>query len=380
MRLKTIPILAVIIFSFHFSVNAQQVFINELMASNSITIPDEDGDYSDWIELYNPLTESIELTGYGLSDDLSNPFKWIFPAVTLLPQNHLLVFASDKNRTKYIKHWEAVISWGDIWKYKLGTSEPPINWKNLGFNDQAWQLGPSGFGYGDNDDSTLVPNTIPTVYIRKTFTVEEVTNITSAILHVDYDDAFVAYINGIEIARANIGTVNIPPAYNQYASTYLEPVIVFGGKPEPIVIPNIQSLLQNGENVLAIQVHNSSTTSSDLTLIPFLSLGMNVIPSNPRPVNPVISLPNKYLHTNFKLSADGESLVLTDPQGNLVDQISFPTLRSDISFGRIPDGENSWLLFSEATPGKINSTNGFNGITSEPEISRQADSMPLPLM
>ena len=371
MRLKKISILALIISSFQFSVNAQQVFINELMASNSITIPDEDGDYSDWIELYNPLTESIELTGYGLSDDLSNPFKWIFPAVTLLPQNHLLVFASDKNRTKYIKHWEAVISWGDIWKYKLGTSEPPINWKNLGFNDQAWQLGPSGFGYGDNDDSTLVPNTIHTVYIRKTFNVEEVTNITSAILHVDYDDAFVAYINGIEIARANIGSVNIPPAYNQYASTYLEPVIVFGGKPEPIVIPNIQSLLQNGENVLAIQVHNSSTTSSDLTLIPFLSLGMNVIPNNPRPVHPVISLPNKYLHTNFKLSADGESLVLTDPQGNLADQISFPTLRSDISFGRIPDGENSWLLFSEATPGKINSTNGFNGITSEAEISRQ---------
>ena len=350
---------------------AQHVVINELMASNSSTISDEDGDYSDWIELYNPLSENIDLTEYGLSDDPSNPFKWIFPAVTLSPLNHLLIFASDKDRRKYIKHWEAVITWGDIWKYKLGTSEPPANWKNLGFNDQTWQSGPSGFGYGDDDDSTLVPTSIHTIYIRKTFSVEDVNNVETAVLHADYDDAFVAYLNGVEITRANIGTVNVPPAYNQFAFTYVEPILVNGGRPEPIVISNIQSLLQNGENVLAIQVHNSSTTSSDLTLIPFLTLGMSVIPSNPRAVHPILLLPNKYLHTNFKLSADGESLVITNPQGNLIDQISFSTLRSDVSYGRQPDGENAWFLFSNATPENPNSTVGFNGITSEPQISHQ---------
>ena len=47
-------------------------------------------------------------------------------------KDHLLIFASDKNRTEYVKHWETVIDWGDVWRYKLGTSEPPTNWKNLG--------------------------------------------------------------------------------------------------------------------------------------------------------------------------------------------------------------------------------------------------------
>ena len=348
---------------------SQSPVINELMPSNSVTIPDEDGDYSDWIELFNPLNENVDLLGYGLSDDPSNPFKWIFPSVNLSPFDYLLVFASDKNRTKYIKHWQAVISWGDVWKYRLGTSEPPSNWKNLGFNDFSWSSGPSGFGYGDNDDSTLVPSSVHTIYIRKTFSVEDVNAIETAILHVDYDDAFVAYLNGVEIARANIGTVNVPPAFNEFASTFVEPVIVYGGKPEPIVISNIRSLLQNGENVLAIQVHNSSTGSSDLTLIPFLSFGMSAIPSNPRTVHPMILLPNKYLHTNFKLSADGESLVLTNPQGSFVDQINFPAVVSDVSFGRKPDGNPNWFFFEEATPGKTNSSDGFMGITAKPSVS-----------
>jgi len=57
-----------------------------------------DGDYPDWIEIYNPGTESIDLTGYGLSDNPTNPYKWTFPKVTLTPQAYLLVFASGKDR------------------------------------------------------------------------------------------------------------------------------------------------------------------------------------------------------------------------------------------------------------------------------------------
>jgi hypothetical protein len=53
-------------------------------------------------------------------------FKWVFPSCNSCPKDHLLVFASDKNRTEYIRHWETIIDWGDDWKYKLGTSEPPV--------------------------------------------------------------------------------------------------------------------------------------------------------------------------------------------------------------------------------------------------------------
>ena len=76
-----------------------QIAINEIMASNGSTIADEDGDFEDWIELYNYSNEAINLLGFGLSDDYAQPFRWVFPDVTMLPGDFLLVWASNKNRT-----------------------------------------------------------------------------------------------------------------------------------------------------------------------------------------------------------------------------------------------------------------------------------------
>ncbi|TVR81000.1 MAG: T9SS C-terminal target domain-containing protein [Chitinophagaceae bacterium] len=72
--------------------------INEFMASNSEVISDEDGDFEDWIEIYNPTQFTIELNGFFLSDDVDDPYRWQFPDYTLNPGEFLLVFASGKNR------------------------------------------------------------------------------------------------------------------------------------------------------------------------------------------------------------------------------------------------------------------------------------------
>ncbi len=348
---------------------AQQVYINELMSSNSYVLSDEDGDYSDWIEIFNAQDTAVNLQGYGISDSKSNPFKWIFPSVVIEPKQHLLIFASDKNRTQYVNHWETIIDWGAIWKYRLGTSEPPAQWKNNGFDDQSWLSGKSGFGYGDNDDSTIVSTSVNSVYVRKTFNIQNKNDIAAAVLHVDYDDAFVAYLNGVEIARENIGTEGIPPAYNQSATTYVEPQIVFGGKPKAFSISDIQSLLVEGQNVLAIQVHNYGTGSSDLTLIPFLSLGYASDGIGASYVNKLLDLPFRYLHTNFKLSAEGESVILTDNNSVTVDEITFPAIPPDISYGRKPDGSASWFLFNTPTPDVSNTTEGYIGVTDNPIVT-----------
>jgi hypothetical protein len=76
-----------------------QLVINEIMASNLRTIADEDGDFSDWIEIYNNGGQTINLSGYGLSDDSGRPFRWIFPEIAITPGEFLLVWASGKNRT-----------------------------------------------------------------------------------------------------------------------------------------------------------------------------------------------------------------------------------------------------------------------------------------
>lgn len=88
-----------ILFLSTYFITAQELVINELMASNSSTIADEDDNFEDWIELYNPTNAPINLEGYGLSDDPNLPFKWLFPNISIAPNGYLLVWASDKNRT-----------------------------------------------------------------------------------------------------------------------------------------------------------------------------------------------------------------------------------------------------------------------------------------
>lgn len=83
------------------TVNAQQgtgLLLNEIMASNAHTIDDEDGDYEDWIELYNANSSAINLEGFGLSDNYNQPFKWVFPEIELGAGEYLLIWASGKDR------------------------------------------------------------------------------------------------------------------------------------------------------------------------------------------------------------------------------------------------------------------------------------------
>ncbi|MCA1803709.1 MAG: lamin tail domain-containing protein, partial [Rhodothermaceae bacterium] len=74
--------------------------INEIVASNSRVNTDEDGDYPDWIELYNYGENAVNLHRYGLSDNVNRPFKWVFPDTTIDPGEFMLVWASNKEGRK----------------------------------------------------------------------------------------------------------------------------------------------------------------------------------------------------------------------------------------------------------------------------------------
>lgn len=160
---------------------------------------------------------------------------------------------------------------GDTWRYLKGIQAPPADWAAVEFLDAAWAQGPSGFGYADDDDATELTDMrqaagIPgylTLYLRKTFHVASPQDLDALILRVDYDDGFVAYLNGTEVARANLA--GRPPLHNEPATDDHE-----AGDAEDFDLTSQSGLLRAGANVLAIQVHNVSLTSSDLSMIPEL--------------------------------------------------------------------------------------------------------------
>ncbi len=93
-----LPILTLLFVFISGVVFPQQIVINEFMSSNDTTLQDSDGDYPDWIELYNAGENTINLNGFMITDDTLVPDKWIFPEQHLLPQSFLVIFASGKDR------------------------------------------------------------------------------------------------------------------------------------------------------------------------------------------------------------------------------------------------------------------------------------------
>ncbi|MGB0367871.1 MAG: CotH kinase family protein, partial [Flavobacteriales bacterium] len=80
------------------SVLAQELRINEFVSENETAIADEDGDFTDWVELYNGGFTDVDLSGYSITDDEDEPNQWVFPAVTLNSGEFMLIFCSGKDR------------------------------------------------------------------------------------------------------------------------------------------------------------------------------------------------------------------------------------------------------------------------------------------
>ncbi len=350
-----------------------QVLINEIQASNIHTKQDQFGDYSDWIELYNSGIAEVNLSGYGLSDDISKPWLFQFPDISIPAHSHLLVFASDSMVTDIRSHWETALSANSTWSYRANTFNPPdTNWRNLSFNDN-WLSGTGGIGYGDGDDGTIV-STCVSIYMRQTFSIPDISKIKAAVFNMDYDDAFVAYLNGVEIARMNVGTKGDRPSWNSLALAAHEALMYQGGEPDSFFLDVnlLKEILVNGTNVLAIEVHNQSVLNNDLTCNAWLSFlvddGVNYFGSVPSFFR---AAADNYLHAPFKLSRSGETVFLVDASGAVIDEKYSGILEPDNSIGRNPDGSTNWCLFSTPSPSSVNNSPACaTGYASSPVFSK----------
>ena len=342
-----------------------QLAINEFNCKRGFT--DENGEDVDWIEIYNPTSDSIFLGNYYLSDKPNNLDKWQFPSYYIQSQHVAIICASGNENTKFPHHWESLVKADDIWKYRLGNTAPPNNWNNFAGNDQNWNTGQGGIGYGDNDDNTIISST-PSLYLRKTFIISDINDITQLLFHADYDDGFIAYLNGTEIMRSS-NFNNFYPEHNDYTNVDHEAVLYNGGIPESKFFntDKVEELLVNGSNLLAIQIHNASANSSDMSSNFFLSAGISSPNYNYQTLPNWISPPNVFPHANFKLS-HGETISISDLNQTVIDQIQIPLdITNQVSMGRIPDGNGNWCYFRNPSPNVLNDQNTcFTGFTDEP--------------
>jgi hypothetical protein len=345
------------LFILSFSVNAQ-IVINEASNRNYTQVSTAEGDNFDWFELYNTSASSVKIGGWYISDSKSNPKKWSFPLYTMSGHSYLLVFASGLNiqQASSVNHWESAILPTDQYSYIVPDASTSALWNTSGFDCTSWGTGQAGFGYADGDDATVTDDSIAAVYIRRNFTISDTLAIAEAILHVDYDDGFVAYLNGVEIARRNIdGT----PGWNTWASISTEAQMYQGGSAEKIDLDMslLQGIWNQGDNVFAIEVHNSAATSSDLSLIPFLSFGIANSNTYFQPVPDWFSASTGIsLHTNFKINYKGEGIYLSKANGVITDSLNLPRFPLNSSFGRVTDGASTDGVFLSATPGNSNNT------------------------
>lgn len=299
---------------------AQTVRISEVVASNDTSLTDEDGDSSDWIELYNNSEVAVDLTGWHLTDDLADQTKWTFPNTILPAESFLVVFASDKDRAiagselhtnfKLSAAGESLalvrangnsiedtitfpaldedVSYGVSFSSNnqdpivlLNTSSTctahiptsaadSTGWQNLGFDDSGWLSGTTGVGYETSSgyesliglNVVAMKNVNQSVYIRVPFTVNNLSELSDLTLKMKYDDGFAAYINGNLVASRNVdGTLSWNSGgliHNDALATQFE----------DIDLSAYIGSLNEGANVLAIHGLNTIIDSSDLIFMP----------------------------------------------------------------------------------------------------------------
>lgn len=152
----------------------------------------------------------------------------------------------------------------DEWRYQTGTDTAEPNWRNPEFEDARWKSGKAGFGYGDDDDRTHLKSMrgrYTSVQIRRSFIVASPDAIADLFLYVLFDDAFIAYLNGLEIARSGVSERNGKRIIEEHEADDFD---VFS-------ITNPSRLFREGINVLAVEGFNRSIKSSDFSLHPVLT-------------------------------------------------------------------------------------------------------------
>lgn len=303
--LITIFIILIVLIMIYPSSN-NNLIISEVLPSNTYTIKDIDGDYSDYIELYNGTNNDIDLTGYYLSDSIVDPTKWQIPSTIIKSKEYLLIFASGKNyqdkelhtNFKLDKEGETVLL-----TTNNGNIISKVEYSNAN-NDVSYSYNGKRYVY-----ETPSPKGLLTEKIGK------------------QDGKLI--IN--EYMTKNKRVINLPNGgYYDWVEIYND-----GGD---INLSNIY-VSDDINNLNKYKLPNYILKSNEYLVIYFTD---NVQVDG-------------YICANFKLGENDKNIVISS-NDKIIDKVDLVSLKDNLSYGII---DKEWYYFAKPTPGKANLTAHF---------------------
>lgn len=321
------------------------VYINEFMASNQSVCMDQNGLFSDWIELYNSTGEDVDVSGFGVSDSLSQPMKYALPEGSIVPAGGYLLLWCSGNETG-ADSGEIHIPFGlrayeedVVLSNKLGRVIDSAS-----YSRQEADMSMARIPDGSGEFSVTArptpgyPNTdagyaqfvegnkmqLGTLYFSEMMG----RNATALALDKEYPDWAELYnAGGAAVSLAGYAVSNNI------------------NNPAKWVFPEVS--IEPGERLL-LYADGTGVSASSVNF-------------------DAQSVQKKNLRPNFSISSTGETLYLFDPRGRLLDKLSSGAFPADVSCGRAPDG--SLRYYTAATPGADNPQEGYLGITASPSFS-----------
>lgn len=346
-----------------------QVVINEGSNRNYSTIADEDGEYPDWIELFNAGTDTVNLLNYSISDNPANPAKWILPNIKLAPGAFRTILCSGKDRKPLsgFIHVFTAVEFNPIAGWNTHSFTTPFYWdgiSNILINTCSY----SSAGYTTNS----VFNHTATGFYASSFTFNDG---SAASCMAKYGSR--AYqrpnmkLNGIPV-----GTGTLQNSPTDYPAPY----------------GNWYWSARHQMLILA-----SELTAAGLTAGEISSLAFDVVSTDPNTVYDYIDIHMKlislgeltssfdavdtsnFLHTNFKISESGEAVFLFSPTQVFLSSMLIECNDLDISKGSFPDGSSDHFLFQQGTPSSSNNaSNIYSQYLTAPDFSVPSGFFQLP--
>ncbi|TVQ90682.1 MAG: T9SS C-terminal target domain-containing protein [Bacteroidetes bacterium] len=329
--------------SIYHVVYSQTIRINEVMSSNRDIISDDDGSFEDWIEIFNFGDEPVNLEGFGLSDNYEEPFKWVMPAYELQPDEYLLIWASGKDRTTTPGSMQNGIQ-------RLYYPGIPGNSVDDLVNHPSFPDNPASRNVVFNHFEA--PTNIADNYGQHMYTWVTAPATGNYIFWIASDDNSRLYLSSddspdnVQLIAHVPGWTN-PRQWDKYSQQQSGQVFLQQG--QQYYLSALMKEGIGGDN-LAVRWRLPDNTIEEP-----LSVSHCYIPSG-------------RWHTNFRLSSDGEELILTAPGGQRIDSMPPVPIPTNISFGRISGGGNDWFYFENSTPEAPNPGQGLSGMAEKPAI------------